>query len=235
MLPVAILAGGLATRLHPVTLKMPKSLNEIAGEPFLAHQLRWIRSQGVRSVVLCLGYLGEQIEAFAHNGNAFDLNIAYSWDGARLRGTAGALKNALPLLRNEFFVMYGDSYLPCCFAQVQDAFFASGKQGLMTVFRNCNQWDRSNVEFFHREIRSYSKRNRTAQMQHIDYGLGVLRADALNRIRDDGFWDLSKLYELMLRDRELAAFEVSERFYEIGSFAGIEELSRLLTRDQREP
>jgi N-acetyl-alpha-D-muramate 1-phosphate uridylyltransferase len=229
MLPIAILAGGLATRLRPITVQIPKSLIEIAGEPFLAHQLRLLALQGIRSVVLCVGYLGEEIERFARDGSSFGLEVTYSWDGANLRGTAGALKNALPLLGNEFFVMYGDSYLTCSFAQVEAAFFESRKEGLMSVFRNRDQWDRSNVEFSEGAIRSYSKKSPTIGMQHIDYGLGVLTADALNRIPSDAFCDLADLYESMLQDGQLAAFEVAERFYEIGSFHGIEELSSLLT------
>jgi NDP-sugar pyrophosphorylase family protein len=229
MLPVAILAGGLATRLHPVSVQTPKSLIEIAGEPFLAHQLRLLHSQGIRSVVLCVGHLGEQIQRFADDGRRFGVEISYSWDGPDLRGTAGALKNALSLLGTEFFVMYGDSYLTCSFAQVQNAFLSSGKEGLMTVFPNGDRWDSSNVEFSHGEIRAYSKKSRTTAMQHIDYGLGVLGADAMNRMRDNALCDLAELYESMLRDRQLAAFEVADRFYEIGSFAGIEELSSLLT------
>jgi N-acetyl-alpha-D-muramate 1-phosphate uridylyltransferase len=229
MLPIAILAGGLATRLRPLFVDKPKSLIEIAGEPFLAHQLRLLRSQGLRSVVLCVGYLGEQIQEFAGDGRKFDLDIVYSWDGPKLRGTGGALKNALPLLGPEFFVIYGDSYLTCSFSEVERAFLASGKPGLMTVFRNLDQWDRSNVEFSSGMIRSYSKKTRTVGMQHIDYGLGVVRAHALNWVPDDAFCDLAELYGSMLREGQLAGVEIAERFYEVGSFAGIEELSKLLS------
>lgn len=235
MLPVAILAGGLATRLHPITLEMPKSLVQIAGQPFLAHQLRLLRSQHIESVVLCIGYLGEHIKDFAGDGRKFGLDIAYSWDGPTLRGTAGALKSALPLLGREFFVMYGDSYLTCSFPQVQTAFFASRKEGLMTVFRNGNRWDKSNVEFSEGEIRCYSKKNRTALMQYIDYGLEVLTAEALNRVPDNQICDLSELYELLLRDGQLAGFEIAGRFYEIGSFTGMQQLSYLLTSQRDEP
>lgn len=232
MLPIAILAGGLATRLRPVTLSLPKSLIEVAGEPFIAHQLRWIRSQGIRYAVLCVGYLGEQIEAFVRDGSAFGLDVAYSWDGAMQRGTAGALKNALPLLGNEFFVTYGDSYLPCSFSQVERAFLLSNKQGLMTVFHNRGRWDSSNVELFEGTIRCYSKKNRTVKMQHIDYGLGVLRREALDRIPNDMVCDLSEFYEMLLHDGQLAAYEVNERFYEVGSFRGIQDISALFSRQQ---
>ena len=147
MLPVAILAGGLATRLRPLTETIPKSLVEINGEPFLWHQLRLLRANGIRRVVLCLSHLGEQVRDSVGEGGAFGLDIHYSLDGPTLLGTAGALKRAEPLLGGSFFVLYGDSYLPICWAAVERAFLQSGQAGLMTVYRNEGQWDTSNVEF----------------------------------------------------------------------------------------
>ena len=147
MLPVAILAGGLGTRLKPLTEAIPKALVEINGKPFLAHQLELLRARGVGRVVLCVGHLGEMIREFAGDGARFGVEVRYSFDGAALRGTAGALRNALPLLRGRFFVLYGDSYLTCDYAAVERAFMESGKPALMTVFRNEGRWDRSNVEF----------------------------------------------------------------------------------------
>src|ERR1039458_4877965 len=112
MLPVAILAGGWATRLRPVTEKIPKALIEINGEPFLAHQLRLLASKGVKRAILCVGYLGEMLEAYAGDGSRFGLQLTYVPDGPHLRGTAGAVAHARPLLGESFFVLYGDSYLP---------------------------------------------------------------------------------------------------------------------------
>ena len=141
MLPVAILAGGLATRLRPLTETIPKSLVEINGEPFLNHQLRLLRQNGVDRVVLCLSHLGEMVRDSVGDGRAFNLHIDYSFDGPTLLGTAGALKRALPLLGESFFILYGDSYLPIDWAAVEQAFLASGKSGLMTVFHNEDNWD----------------------------------------------------------------------------------------------
>src|SRR5580692_9392080 len=175
MLPVAILAGGLATRLRPLTETIPKSLVEINGEPFLWHQLRFLRRNGVERVVMCVSYLGEQVRDSAGDGREFGLHIDYSFDGDTLLGTAGALKRAEPLLGESFFILYGDSYLPICWAAVERAFHESGKAGLMTVYRNEGQWDTSNVEFVDGHILAYNKKLRTERMRHIDYGLGVLR------------------------------------------------------------
>ena len=144
-LPVATGAGGSATRLRPVTEKIPKALIEINGEPFIAHQLRLLHSRGIRRAVLCVGHLGEMIRDFAGDGEAFGMQLQYSFDGPVLRGTAGAIHQALRLLGDSFFVLYGDSYLPCDYARVQEAFEGSGKAGLMTVYHNSDQWDASNA------------------------------------------------------------------------------------------
>jgi N-acetyl-alpha-D-muramate 1-phosphate uridylyltransferase len=225
-LPLAILAGGLAIRLRPLTEDRPKALVEVAGEPFIAHQLRLLRGEGIREVVVCAGYLGEMIEQFVQDGRAFALNVRYSYDWPDLLGTAGALKKALPLLGEAFFVLYGDSLLPCRYAPVQEAFVASGKPGLMTVFRNEGQWDASNVELDGGRIAAYDKVNRTSAMRHIDYGLGVLSSQAIADIETP--CDLASVYQRLLAADQLAAYEVHERFYEVGSLAGIEETARYL-------
>ena len=225
MLPVAILAGGLGTRLYPLTARLPKALVDINGEPFLAHQLRLLRARGVERVVLCIGQHGERIREYAGDGARFGLQIDYSPDGPTLLGTAGAVRHALPLLGNAFFVVYGDSYLPCSYRDVAEAFHAAGQPGLMTVYRNEGRWDSSNVEFAEGRILAYDKKNRTARMQHIDYGLGVFGREAFEGTQQA---DLADVYGDLLRRNELAACEVHDRFYEIGSFAGIAELSHHL-------
>jgi NDP-sugar pyrophosphorylase family protein len=226
---VAILAGGLGTRLYPITQRIPKALVEIRGEPFLAHQLRLLRARGIRRVVLCLGHQGEQIREFAGGGRQFGLEIEYSWDGPVLRGTAGALRQALPLLGEEFFVLYGDSYLPCAYVDVAEAFHRAGKPALMAVFRNEGNWDTSNVEFTGGRILAYDKKDRTPRMRHIDYGLGVFHRSAFGGEQTD----LADLYHDLLGRGELAACEVSERFYEVGSPEGIRDLTEHLVFEIR--
>jgi NDP-sugar pyrophosphorylase family protein len=229
MLPVAILAGGLGTRLYPITERMPKALVEINGEPFLAHQLRLLRASGIERVVICIGRHGESIREYAGNGARFGVSIDYSFDGPVLLGTAGALRKALGLLGEEFFVLYGDSYLPCSYREVERAFVASGKPGLMTVYRNEGRWDTSNVEFSGGRILTYDKKKRTPEMHHIDYGLGVFSRQALAGTE---YSDLAEVYAELLRYDQLAAFEVHQRFYEIGSFDGLRELSSYLAGSQ---
>lgn len=221
--PVALLAGGLATRLRPLTETIPKALLPVAGDPFLAHQLRLLHAQGLRRVVVCAGYLGEMIEREFGDGAAFGMALDYSFDGPKLLGTGGALRRALPLLGDAFIVLYGDSYLPIDYAAVVDAFLASGQPGLMTVFHNQGQWDTSNVVFAGGAIRHYNKKEITPEMQHIDYGLGILRAATLAG-REEAF-DVADVYRDLSRAGQLAGYEVRERFYEIGSHAGLAELN----------
>jgi NDP-sugar pyrophosphorylase family protein len=223
LLPIAILAGGLATRLRPVTEKLPKSLIEVNGEPFVVHQLRLLRANGIQKIVLCVGHLGEMVREAIGDGSAFGVDVDYSFDGPALLGTAGAIRNALPKLGPAFFVIYGDSYLPCDYRAVGRAFQSSNKLGMMTVFRNEGKWDTSNVEFERGEILAYDKKNRTLRMKHIDYGLGVFRSEAFAQPQAEGPQDLADLYQNLLHRGQLAGFEVRERFYEIGSPAGLQE------------
>jgi N-acetyl-alpha-D-muramate 1-phosphate uridylyltransferase len=233
LFPAAILAGGLATRLRPLTQSMPKSLVEINGEPFIAHQLRLLSRHRVSEIILCIGFLGKQIRDFVGDGTHFGVQVQYSEDVATQLGTAGAIRKALGLLPDSFFVLYGDSYLTCSFETVQAAFLAAGKAGLMTVFANHGRWDTSNVEFAQGQIVAYDKNERTARMQHIDYGLGVFRKEAFAKYPLDRSMDLAYVYKELSKQGELSAFEVSERFYEIGSFEGISELSRFLSSAPR--
>jgi len=207
---------------------------EVAGEPFIAHQLRLLVHQGISEIVICAGYLGEQIEAYVGDGGTFGCNVRYSFDGDRLLDTGGALRKALPLLGDRFFVMYGDSYLPTPFAPIQQALERTGLPALMTVFRNAGRWDTSNVEFVEGSIRSYDKVDRTPAMLHIDYGLGILAANVVHDWTADGAFDLADLYRDLVRRGLLAGFEVQERFYEIGSPAGIRETDMFLRQQSRE-
>jgi NDP-sugar pyrophosphorylase family protein len=233
MLPTAILAGGLATRLRPITQTIPKALVEVAGEPFLFHQLRLLQANGIERVVVCVGYLGELVVAALEAWRDPRLSVQMSFDGPRLLGTAGALKHARALLGEAFFVLYGDSYLRCDFRCVQAAFRQNGKAGLMTVYRNADRWERSNVELDAAgRILRYDKRARSPRMQHVDYGLGVLSSRALELVPDEEPYDLAVLYQQLLERDQLAAVEVSERFYEIGSFDGLEATRQLLSAEK---
>jgi NDP-sugar pyrophosphorylase family protein len=227
-LPVAILAGGLATRLKPITEKVPKLLVEVAGEPFFSHQLRLLKRAGLRRIVLCVGYLGERIVEEYGDGSKWGVQIEYSFDGPTLLGTGGALIRALPKLGEAFYVLYGDSYLPVDYLRIGEVFLDSGKLGLMTVFENRGLFDSSNVWFEDGVIRLYDKKVRSPNMQHIDYGLGAFRRAAFDGFSREGVVDLAEVQMALLKAGQLAGCEIAERFYEIGSHAGLAELDALL-------
>ena len=223
MLPVAILAGGLATRLRPITETIPKALVDVAGHPFIFRQLKFLREQGVHKVVLCIGYLGEMVQSLVGDGSQFGLDVTYSPDGPVLLGTGGALKQALPLLGQNFFVLYGDSFLPIDFAPVEKAFFDSGKTSLMTVLKNGDRWDKSNVAFSDGKLLEYNKKNPKPNMAYIDYGLGVLHSSTLDSYLTKEVFDLAEVYHALSLQGQLAGYEVHDRFYEIGSHSGLNE------------
>jgi NDP-sugar pyrophosphorylase family protein len=230
-IPVAILAGGLATRLRPITKKIPKSLVPVAGKPFLARQLELLHSRGVRRAVLCVGYLGEMIQRDFGN-EAFGVQLDYSFDGLKLLGTGGAIKRALPRLGPEFFVLYGDSYLPTEYRPVADFFRHGKKLGCMTVYHNQGRFDTSNVVFANGEIKVYDKKVQLSEMQHIDYGLSLFKASAFADFPADQPFDLADVLGGLVREKQLAGYEVRERFYEIGSPAGLDELGKLFISDR---
>lgn len=223
MLPVAILAGGLATRLRPITETIPKALVDVAGKPFIVRQLSYLREQGISEVVLCIGYLGDMVRDVVGSGETFGLEVSYSEDGPNLLGTGGALAKAIPLLGDDFFVLYGDSFLPVNFSVVQEAYEKSGRPALMTVLKNQNQWDKSNVLFVGGRLLEYNKREPRAEMTYIDYGLGVVSASVLMQRPVGQSFDLADVYQDLSLQGQLAGLEVQERFYEIGSHTGLKE------------
>ncbi len=229
--PIAILAGGLATRLRPITEKIPKLLIEVADKPFLSHQIRLLKAAGLTRLVLCVGHLGEKIVERYGDGAAWGVKIDYVFDGPKLLGTGGALIGALPKLGETFYVLYGDSYLPIDYRAAGDFFLRSGRAGLMTVFENHGRFDSSNVWFEEGEIRLYDKKNKVPQMHHIDYGLGIFHANAFDAFPRDAVVDLAAVQKSLVEHHQLAGLEIKQRFYEIGSPEGLKELDTLLRVD----
>jgi N-acetyl-alpha-D-muramate 1-phosphate uridylyltransferase len=222
-LPVVILAGGLATRLWPLTERVPKSLTHVGDRPFAVHQIELLRRHGLTDIIFLVGHLGEMVRDTLGDGARWGVRLRFIFDGPELLGTGGAIRRALPQLDDRFFVLYGDSYLECDYAEIERTFMASGKRGLMTVYRNEDQLDRSNVLFADGRIARYDKQHRTPEMRHIDYGLGAFGKSVFaERVEGEPF-DLASVYEALLGHDDLAAFEVPHRFYEIGSPHGLAE------------
>lgn len=225
-LPVAILAGGLGTRLGEMGRSRPKALAMVHGAPFIHHQLRLLRNSGIERVVILCGHLGEMIIESVGDGSAFGLSAAYSFDGDALLGTGGALKKALDLLPERFLVLYGDSYLETDYQAAADFFTASGLPAMMTVCQNDGTLGANNVLFEGGAIRLYDKRAPVPAMAHVDYGLGGLSRGALSE--RGGAFDLAEVQSALSRQGLLAGLEVGGRFYEVGTPQGIEELEAYL-------
>ena len=226
--PVCILAGGLGTRLGETVRDTPKPLLEVAGEPFLIHQLRLLAGHRAQLVVLCVGYLGERIEQQI-GSERFGVEIVYSYDGPSPIGTLGAIRRAAPKLGDRFLVLYGDTYLQIDYGAAAAAWLRSGLPAMMTVLRNHGRWDVSNASFDGELVTAYDKRRPVPAMQWIDYGLGGLDADALDVV-DEQHSDLVDLYEALARRRKLFGFAATERFYEIGTPESLQETSAFLAR-----
>lgn len=225
-----ILAGGLGTRMRPATDSTPKALIPVAGEPFVDHQLRWLAGEGVRRVLFSIGYKGALLREHVGDGRRFGLKVDYVDEGEDLRGTGGALRLAFDqgTLPEAFLLLYGDSYLPVSIAAVWDAFLDGEDPALMTVLRNEGRWDRSNTSFRHGRVELYDKREPRPDMSYIDYGLSAFRRDVVAEIPPFGKYDLADLLHTLSVGGRLAGFEVQERFYEVGSPAGLADLEALL-------
>jgi len=229
--PVVILAGGLATRLRPITEKIPKALVEVGKQPFIGQQLRLLYSHGIRFVIISAWYRGEMIRESVGDGKQFGLTVEYVFDGETPLGTGGAIRQTLSLLKEPFFVLYGDSYLPCDYADIQKYFDHHTQSGLMTVYRNQGKWDTSNVEVVDGQILCYDKQHRTPRMEFIDYGLGLFRPEIFASLPEGRPTDLAEVYQKLIVNHSMLAYEVKQRFYEIGSFEGLRELDGLLTSE----
>jgi NDP-sugar pyrophosphorylase family protein len=229
-----ILAGGLGTRLREVDPTRPKVLMPVAGRPFIEHQFALLKRHGLRDVLLCVGHLGEQVEAHVGDGSRWNLRVQYARENPReLMGTGGALVQALPQLQEEFLVLYGDSYLPTDYAAVVDFYRTCGCRGLMTVFKNDGRWDKSNVRVEGSMVVFYSKSAKPGEADAIDYGLSAFRRSVIEAYAAEPMpLDLARVQSEMVARREMAAYVVRERFYEIGKPEGLAELDALLRGGQ---
>lgn len=221
MYPIAVLCGGLGTRLLPRTEVVPKAMIGVLGQPFIDILLRSLVLEAISHVVLCVAHLSEVIEEHVADGSQFGLNVSYSYDGAERLGTAGAIRKAIPMLGDRFGVVYGDSYLRCDFPEVQRAFDESKCDGLMTVLHNRGALVPSNVAVDAGRVTRYDKFASSSTIEYVDYGLTYYTARAFDMIPEVGASDLSDVATDLIRESSLASFEVSDRFYEIGSVEGL--------------
>lgn len=230
-LPVAILAGGLGTRIQSVSKGLPKSLMKFNGKPFLEWQLQLLEKNKCRDVVICVGHKSDLIKNYLGSRPKSKLDIKLSHDGNYNLGTGGALVKARKHLGKAFLVLYGDSYLSINFEEVSEYFLSTKKLGLMTVLKNDQNLEPSNVYFRNKQVLQYDKANRNHKMKYIDYGLSAFKSDALSTFNADRFLDLSMILSKLVIQRQLVGYEVFQRYYEVGSIQGVrdfEELSKEL-------
>ena len=222
-----ILAGGLATRLRELSKFLPKSLMDVNGIPFLSHQINMLSRRNISEIILCTGHFGGMIEEFAGDGARFGVKIRYSRDGDTLRGTGGAIKNAIPLLEEQFFVVNGDTYLPIDLTQMYTAFSLIQKLGMMVVFKNRNRWDTSNVIMNGNLVEQYNKNGGIPNMDFIDAGIVLFRKSVFVDYGANDVFPLEDVYAKLVKSMEMAGFETDQRFFEIGSKAGLDEIISL--------
>lgn len=230
---MVILAGGLATRMRPLTSKLPKPMLQIKGRPFLEYQLELLKEYEIKDILLCVGYKGELIKDHFGDGRKFGVNLSYSFDGDKFLGTGGALKKAYKLLNETFFLMYGDSYLPYDYQEIERHFRDSVKLSLMVAYKNQNRFDKSNILINEGLIKLYDKTLQGENLDYIDAGLSILKKEVLNLVPDDEPYDLEELYRTLISEEEMSAFEVKQRFYQIGSFEGLEEFKNLVEKGEK--
>ena len=231
-----ILAGGMGTRLGPLTKSVPKAMVSFSGHPFLEYQLDLLRRQGVGDIVLCIGYQARMIQAYFGDGRLFGVKICYSVERDGLLGTAGAVKKAEPLLEEVFFLTYGDAYLLLDYRAVLEHFWRHGGKrgrgqgalGVMVVFRNEDRYDRSNVIVEDGLVKVYDKQRRLSGMDHINYGVSLLHRESLTLVPAGVPYSQEEWYQRLIERGELLAFETEQRFYEIGSPRGLEEFEELV-------
>jgi NDP-sugar pyrophosphorylase family protein len=227
-----ILAGGLGTRLRPMTNTVPKGLIPVSGRPFLEWKLEQLRANGVEDVVLCVGYLGDKIEKHFGNGSSFGVRIRYSSDGKTPLGTIGALKKAENLLRQEFFVTYGDNYLRLDYRKMMALLESSGKLGVLAVYHNRNAYGKSDVEVRAGRVTSFHKGARSG-LEWINFGIYALRKAALGLVAKGRPCDEKEFFDLLIGKGELLSFEVTERFYEIGTNQSLAEFERFIANQEK--
>jgi NDP-sugar pyrophosphorylase family protein len=223
-----ILAGGLATRLRPLTETLPKCLVKVGGRPFLEYQLELLKKNGISRILLCLGHLSEMVTKYFQEGEKFGVSLSYSVEEERLLGTGGALRKAWLLLENEFLLLYGDSYLDFSYSEIIEHYQKKPPVALLSVYRNQNQWDRSNAVVEDGYVKIYDKNNFLPEMQYIDAGLSILSKNVIREIPPHEFYDLADLYKSLVRRKLLQAYQIRQRFYEVGSTAGLQEFTALI-------
>ncbi len=229
---VVILVGGLATRLKPITEKIPKSMIRINEKPFLEYQIELLKKNNLTDILLCIGHLSSQIKDYFGDGKRFGVRLDYSEEKEELLGTGGALKKAENLLEDEFFVMYGDSYLILDYQEIAAYFHNFNKLALVAVYKNYNQFDKSNLIVKNGLVKLYDKKGVNPEMVYIDEGISILKKNTLRDFPSHTPFPLDRIFQRLISKKELLAFQTNQRFYEIGSPEGLNDFKNLILKKE---
>lgn len=231
--PFVILAGGLGSRMQHINGALPKALTVVCGKPFIFYQLEWLKKHQYSNVTICVGFNASAIVDAVGNGERFGLNIKYIDDGETLLGTGGALKKALRAIKERnFFILYGDTFLPIDFYKMEYAKRElNNHNNMMAVFKNSKKLDLSNVEIDGSLVKLYDKHNPNANMEYIDYGVSIINRMAFQNFKAQPNFDLADFYRYSSINKTLNAYEVKTRFYEIGSPAGLKDTKRFIQQN----
>lgn len=205
--------------MRPLTLHTPKNLIEIAGRPFLDYQLELLSKNNVERVVLSTGYLGHKIEDYVESHSTHGIKVEVCHE-KELLGTGGAIINSLPALPDDFFLIYGDSYLTQPFAPVQAAFAASGNEALMTVLGQDSGTTENNCAISGGKVARYQKGQPAGTFKYMDYGLLFFRKEALRKYPLGNF-STDRIFLDLISRGQLAAFVTSSPYFEVGSKEGL--------------
>jgi N-acetyl-alpha-D-muramate 1-phosphate uridylyltransferase len=227
---VAVIAGGKGTRLFPLTKDLPKPMVPVNGKPFLEYEINLLKNNGISDFVFCVGYLGRVIQGYFGDGEELGVRIRYSFDGEKPLGVIGALKSAEPLLEESFFMTYADCYLRADYENAMRKFRNSGRLGLMFVYENRDKYGKSDVEVKDGYVVNYDKKNNTPNMTFINYGATALRKKSLDLVPGDQEFGEEEFFGRLIKDRELLAHVVTERFYEIGTKESLKEFQEFISK-----
>jgi NDP-sugar pyrophosphorylase family protein len=218
---VAVLAGGLGTRLRPITDRLPKCMTPVGDKPFLYYLLQLFKEKGTDEVILCTGYLGEQIEEYFGNGKNMGLRLLYSRENGCLLGTGGALKLAEPILHDSLLVVNGDTYLNIDYKTIYEDFNMSKAQALIVASQcptdTCG--DLAVDDNFN--VTAYDKTNPVGK-DYVNAGVMGLKRDILAEVNPAQVVSLeADIFPNLISRGDVRACITAKQFYDIGSFSGL--------------
>ena len=225
-LQVVVLMGGLGTRLKEHTRQCPKSLVQVGSVPFFDYELDLLKQWGFRRFLFLIGYQADMIEEYYGDGSKKGVSITYCMDGEKLLGTGGAIRHALPYLDEDFLLIYGDSFMDINYEESVFRYYKgkeTGHQALMTVLKNKDRFDKSNVIVQDGKIVLYDKHHTVPEMEYIDYGVCLYERSLFEDYEENVAFDIAEIQTRLSKEGKLAAHIVTKRFYEIGSPESLQE------------